>query len=70
MDVGAEVVAPEPTTATWRVLLGYARPHWRTLLLGGGFSLVTSASVLALPLVVRELISTLATDGRSRAAWC
>jgi ATP-binding cassette subfamily C protein len=61
MDQGA-VAAPPPTVATWRVLLGYARPHWGMLLLGGVLSLATAASGLALPLVVRELIGTLGTD--------
>ncbi len=62
MDQGAEAVAAEPLRATWRVLLGYARPHWRMLLIGGVLSLATAASGLALPLVVRELIGTLGTD--------
>src|SRR6478609_3810323 len=61
MDEGA-VAAPEPTVATWRVLLGYARPHWRLLVVGGLLSLATAAAGLALPLVVRELISTLGTE--------
>ena len=61
MDEGA-VAAPEPTVATWRVLLGYARPHWSMLVVGGLLSLATAATGLALPLVVRELISTLGTD--------
>ena len=42
--------------------MAYARPHWAMLLLGGVLSLATAASGLALPLVVRELISTLGTD--------
>jgi len=54
--------APPPPKATWRVLLGYARPHWRMLLLGGVLSLATAASGLTLPLVVRELIAELGTD--------
>jgi ATP-binding cassette subfamily C protein len=62
MDPGADAARPEPAEATWRVLLSYARPHWRMLLLGGVLSLATAASGLALPLVVRELIETLGTD--------
>ena len=62
MDEGAEAAARRTAGATWRVLLGYARPHWRMLLLGGVLSLATAASGLALPLVVRELIGTLGTD--------
>ncbi|HEU5000175.1 MAG TPA: ABC transporter ATP-binding protein [Lapillicoccus sp.] len=48
--------------STWRVLVAYARPHWGMLVLGGLLSLATAASGLALPLVVRELISSLGTD--------
>ncbi|HEU4329853.1 MAG TPA: ABC transporter ATP-binding protein [Lapillicoccus sp.] len=48
--------------STWRVLVAYARPHWGMLVLGGLLSLATAASGLALPLVVRELISNLGTD--------
>src|SRR5690242_21919703 len=48
--------------STWRVLVAYARPHWGMLLLGGLLSLATAASGLALPLVVRELISSLGSD--------
>ncbi|MDQ6895980.1 MAG: ABC transporter ATP-binding protein/permease [Actinomycetota bacterium] len=55
-------VAPTHPRATWRVLLGYARPHWAMLLLGGILSLATAGSGLALPLVVRQLISELGTD--------
>jgi ABC-type multidrug transport system fused ATPase/permease subunit len=61
MEAGVDAAAP-PLRATWRVLLGYARPHWRMLLLGGLLSLATAASGLALPLVVRELIGSLGTD--------
>ena len=69
MDEGA-VDAPEPTVATWRVLLGYARPHWGMLVVGGLLSLATAATGLALPLVVRELISTLGSRPAGRpASW-
>jgi ABC-type multidrug transport system fused ATPase/permease subunit len=54
------VVAPTPP---WRVLLSYARPHWVALLAGGVLSLATTASGLALPLVVRELIGNLGGGG-------
>src|SRR5437764_2482055 len=43
----------------WRALLDYVRPFRRGLILGGLLSLATSATGLALPLVVRELISGL-----------
>jgi len=61
MEPRAGVAPPHPR-ATWRVLLGYARPHWAMLLLGGILSLATAGSGLALPLVVRQLISELGTD--------
>ena len=50
-------------TPPWRVLLSYARPHWAALLAGGVLSLATTASGLALPLVVRELIGNLGGGG-------
>ena len=46
----------------WRVLLGYVRPFRRVLLAGAVLSLVTGATGLALPLVVRELITGLRSD--------
>ncbi len=42
--------------ARWRVMYGYVRPHRGTLLAGAGLNLVTGATGLALPLVVRALI--------------
>jgi len=62
MNPQEDAAGPVPQRSTWRVLLAYARPHWAMLLLGGVLSLATAASGLALPLVVRELISTLGTD--------
>lgn len=47
---------------TWRLLLGYVRPHRWALLLGALLSLVTGATGLALPLVARELIDDLSHD--------
>ncbi|HEU5475881.1 MAG TPA: ABC transporter ATP-binding protein [Actinophytocola sp.] len=47
---------------TWRVLLGYVRPFRRVLVIGAVLSLLTGASGLALPLVVRELIAGLQSD--------
>jgi ATP-binding cassette subfamily C protein len=41
------------------VLLGHVRPHRTALVLGGLLSLATTATGLALPLVVRELITQL-----------
>jgi ABC-type multidrug transport system fused ATPase/permease subunit len=48
----------------WRALVGYVRPHSAALVVGGLLSLATAATGLALPLVVRELISAL-TEHRS-----
>ena len=45
------------------MLLTYARPYWLVLVAGGLLSLATAATGLALPLVVRELISQLGTGG-------
>ncbi len=46
-------------TPTWRILLGYVRPHRWTLVAGGLLSLATTATGLALPLVARRLIEHL-----------
>jgi ATP-binding cassette subfamily C protein len=48
---------------TWRVLAGYVRKHRGALAIGGVLSLLTGATGLALPLVARELIDNLSTDG-------
>ncbi len=45
--------------APWRVMYGYVRPHRGALLAGGVLSLLTGATGLALPLVVRALIGDL-----------
>ena len=45
--------------ARWRVMYDYVRPHRLALLAGGILSLLTSATGLALPLVVRALIGDL-----------
>ncbi|MBT1092983.1 ABC transporter ATP-binding protein [Streptomyces sp. Tu102] len=52
----------QPTPPTWRVLLGYVRPHRWALLAGALLSLVTGATGLLLPLVARELIDDLSHD--------
>ncbi|MFE4577678.1 ABC transporter ATP-binding protein [Streptomyces chartreusis] len=49
----------QPTPPTWRLLLGYVRPHRWALLTGALLSLVTGATGLLLPLVARELIDDL-----------
>src|SRR3954466_6329084 len=63
MTVGA---SREP--ATWRILMGYVRPHRWTLAAGGGLSLVTAATGLALPLVARSLIQGLGAHDPVRGA--
>ncbi len=45
--------------ARWRVMYGYVRPHRLVLLAGAVLSLLTAATGLALPLVVRALIGDL-----------
>ena len=55
---------PRAERARWRVMYGYVRPHRRALLTGAALSLLTGASGLALPLVVRSLIADL---GRHRS---
>ncbi|MDL5205566.1 ABC transporter ATP-binding protein [Streptomyces sp. ALI-76-A] len=47
---------------TWRLLLGYVRPHRWALLTGATLSLLTGATGLMLPLVARELIDDLSHD--------
>ncbi|KOG09395.1 ABC transporter ATP-binding protein [Streptomyces viridochromogenes] len=56
------IAATEPAPPTWRLLLGYVRPHRWTLLMGAALSLVTGATGLLLPLVARELIDDLSHD--------
>lgn len=63
MDSQATAAHTSSPAPTWRVLLSYARPHWRMLLVGGLLSVATAASGLGLPLVVRELIGNLGGDG-------
>jgi ABC transporter transmembrane protein len=46
----------------WRALLSYVRPFRWALVVGAGLSLATGATGLALPLVVRELITGLRSD--------
>jgi ABC-type multidrug transport system fused ATPase/permease subunit len=45
--------------ARWRVMYGYVRPYLAALVAGGVLSLLTAATGLALPLVVRALIGDL-----------
>ncbi|MFI6932106.1 ABC transporter ATP-binding protein [Streptomyces sp. NPDC050287] len=52
----------EQETPTWRLLLGYVRPHRWALLAGAVLSLLTGATGLLLPLIARELIDDLSHD--------
>ncbi|WP_328500067.1 ABC transporter ATP-binding protein/permease [Streptomyces sp. NBC_00457] len=56
------IAATKSSTPTWRLLLGYVRPHRWALLAGAVLSLVTGATGLLLPLVARELIDDLSHD--------
>ncbi|MGN9759947.1 ABC transporter ATP-binding protein [Streptomyces sp. SD31] len=56
------IAATETAPPTWRLLLGYVRPHRWALLAGAVLSLVTGATGLLLPLVARELIDDLSHD--------
>jgi ABC-type multidrug transport system fused ATPase/permease subunit len=55
-------VSTQAVVPVWRVLLGYIRPFRWVLMAGAVLSLLTGASGLALPLVVRELIVSLQSD--------
>ena len=54
--------------ARWRVMYGYVRPHRLALLAGGALSLLTAATGLVLPLVVRALIGDLGNHRAVTAA--
>ncbi|WP_086565126.1 ABC transporter ATP-binding protein [Streptomyces africanus] len=56
------IAETETGTPAWRLLLGYVRPHRRSLFAGAVLSLVTGATGLMLPLVARGLIDDLAHD--------
>src|SRR5215216_4856538 len=58
---GDQPPAAQPPPA-WRVLLAYARPYRRTLIVGGLLSLATGAVGLALPLTAKRLVDDLAQD--------
>ncbi|GAB2758230.1 ABC transporter ATP-binding protein [Streptomyces bullii] len=56
------IAATDTGRPAWRLLLGYVRPHRRSLIAGAVLSLVTGATGLMLPLVARDLIDDLAHD--------
>jgi ABC-type multidrug transport system fused ATPase/permease subunit len=55
-------VSTQAAVPVWRVLFGYVRPFRWVLVAGAALSLVTGATGLALPLVVRELIDGMRSD--------
>lgn len=60
--MSAETSAAPVAVPVWRVLFGYVRPFRWVLVAGAALSLVTGATGLALPLVVRELIDGMRSD--------
>jgi ABC-type multidrug transport system fused ATPase/permease subunit len=63
----------EAGTQVWPLFADYVRPHRAALFVGGVLSLATTATGLALPLVVRELIAALSEHrsiGLLLAAMC
>src|SRR5512132_2165920 len=56
----AQSLAAEPSA--WRVLLAYARPYRRPLVVGGLLSLATGVVGLVLPLTVKRLVDGVAED--------
>ncbi|MCF2540372.1 ABC transporter ATP-binding protein/permease [Streptomyces sp. FB2] len=56
------IAETETAPPTWRLLLGYVRPHRWALLTGAALSLLTGATGLLLPLVARDLIDDLSHD--------
>ncbi|MFE5190871.1 ABC transporter ATP-binding protein [Streptomyces sp. NPDC056628] len=56
------IAETESAPPTWRLLLGYVRPHRWALLTGALLSLLTGATGLLLPLVARALIDDLSHD--------
>ncbi|MFI6508203.1 ABC transporter ATP-binding protein [Streptosporangium sp. NPDC050855] len=52
-----------PTTASWRLLFAYVRPHRGALLLGGTLTLVGSLAGLAMPLLAKAVIDAFGEQG-------
>lgn len=53
-----------PTTAAWRSIAGYARPHWRTLVAGGLLMTLGGFVALVQPLVAKQIVDALG-DGEA-----
>lgn len=47
----------------WRTLLGYVRPHWRTVLFGGSLVMVGGLAATAQPLAAKALVDRLGGGG-------
>ncbi|MER6352501.1 ABC transporter ATP-binding protein [Streptomyces sp. NPDC001634] len=62
MSIAETEAEPESAPPSWRLLLGYVRPHRWALCAGALLALATGASGLLLPLVARGLIDDLAHD--------
>nr|WP_229802997.1 ABC transporter ATP-binding protein [Planobispora rosea] len=59
---GSAAGARAAGTSSWRLLLGYVRPYWRVLLLGGVLSLVSSLAGLAMPLLAKGVVDAFGRD--------
>ncbi|MEU6318514.1 ABC transporter ATP-binding protein [Streptomyces sp. NPDC047009] len=62
MSIAETEAEPQSMPPSWRLLLGYVRPHRWALLAGALLALTTGATGLLLPLVARGLIDDLAHD--------
>jgi ATP-binding cassette subfamily C protein len=52
----------QPTTASWKAIAGYARPHWKTLIAGGVLLTVGGFVGLVQPLIARRIVEALGND--------
>jgi ABC-type multidrug transport system fused ATPase/permease subunit len=52
----------QPTTAAWIAIVGYARPYWKTLIVGGVLLTVGGFVGLVQPLVARRIVEALGND--------
>ena len=56
----------QPTTASWRAIAGYARPHWKTLVAGGVLLTVGGFVSLLQPLIAKQILPWF---GGTAAVW-
>lgn len=52
----------KPSTASWRAIASYARPYWRTLVIGGFLLTIGGFVALIQPLVARRIVDALGND--------